>query len=287
MINLQDIRYVRLGASSLEDSSRFAHDVLGLMPVGREGKFAYFKSDSRDHTLCYVEGDPAVTAVGFELADPTALDRAAAEIEAAGYPVRRGTTEDAELRRVREVIFTKDPSGNTVELVTRPHHNGVRYHGTRDAGITGFNHIGLKSNRLVEDEKFWTTLCSARVSDWIGDAALLRISKIHHSIALFPSTGVGVQHVNHQVATFDDVMRNWYFLQKRQVRIVFGPGRHATSGAMFLYFEGPDGMVYEYSCGVNEIDEQTWRPRQFPFTPESFCVWGSRPDIPEFRRNDD
>lgn len=27
--------------------------------------------------------------------------------------------------------------------------------------------------------------------------------------------------------------------------------------------------------------------RQFPFEPASFCMWGSRPDIPEFRRKED
>ena len=43
-------------------------------------------------------------------------------------------------------------------------------------------------------------------------------------------------------------------------------------------------MVYEYSCGVRMIEEdEKWRPRQFPFTTDSFCVWGSKPDVPEFK----
>jgi 2,3-dihydroxy-p-cumate/2,3-dihydroxybenzoate 3,4-dioxygenase len=45
-------------------------------------------------------------------------------------------------------------------------------------------------------------------------------------------------------------------------------------------------MVYEYSVGVKHIlpeEEVSYRPRQFPFAPESFCMWGSKPDIPEFR----
>ncbi len=56
--------------------------------------------------------------------------------------------------------------------------------------------------------------------------------------------------------------------------------------AEVLYFEGPDSMVYEYSTGVRLIkpeEEATYRPRQFPFTAASFCMWGSKPDIPEFR----
>jgi 2,3-dihydroxy-p-cumate/2,3-dihydroxybenzoate 3,4-dioxygenase len=107
-------------------------------------------------------------------------------------------------------------------------------------------------------------------------------------VALFPTTRSGIQHVNHQVASIDDVMRAWYQLRERGVKIVFGPGRHPTSGAVFLYFEGPDGMVFEYSTGVRTIapeDEAAYRPRQFPAIPSSFCMWGSLPDIPEFRKS--
>jgi 2,3-dihydroxy-p-cumate/2,3-dihydroxybenzoate 3,4-dioxygenase len=59
---------------------------------------------------------------------------------------------------------------------------------------------------------------------------------------------------------------------------------------VFLYFEGPDGMVYEYSTGVRLIkpeEEAAHRPRQFPFAASSFCMWGSKPDIPEFRSRED
>lgn len=126
---------------------------------------------------------------------------------------------------------------------------------------------------------------SAKVSDWIGDAALLRIDEVHHKIALFPSTYAGVQHINFQTESHDDIMRSWYFLRDNNVRIAFGPGRHPTSGARFLYFYGPDDMIYEYSTGVRLItaeDERSYVPRQFPKVKDSFCCWGSIPDITEF-----
>jgi 2,3-dihydroxy-p-cumate/2,3-dihydroxybenzoate 3,4-dioxygenase len=185
---------------------------------------------------------------------------------------------------VKSFIRFADPTGNAIELVVRPRASGWRYFGARDAGITGFSHVGLHSTDPPRDERFWTGTGNARVSDWIGEAPLLRINPVHHSIALFPSQRSGVQHVNHQVASIDDVMRAWYFLRDQGVRIVFGPGRHPTSGAVFLYFEGPDGMVFEYSTGVKMItDEAGHRPRQFPFEPAGFCMWGSKPDIPQFR----
>jgi 2,3-dihydroxy-p-cumate/2,3-dihydroxybenzoate 3,4-dioxygenase len=45
-------------------------------------------------------------------------------------------------------------------------------------------------------------------------------------------------------------------------------------------------MTYEYSTGVSHIapeDDASHQPRQFPLATTSFCAWGSKPDIPEFK----
>ncbi|WP_180897907.1 VOC family protein [Martelella soudanensis] len=284
MINLQDVSYVRMGTRDIEGAEFFARDYLGLEVEDRHKGSVYFKSDQRAHTLCYFEGDPADQAVGFVVGSEADLDQAAASLEALQTPVHIGTTEEATLRKVKSFIRFRDPTGNTIELVVRPEHSGRRYHGTRDAGITGFSHVGLCTTNAARDEKFWTEVCNARVSDRIGDAPLLRIDEVHHTIALFPTNRAGIQHINHQVETADDIQRSYNFLRERDVKMVFGPGRHPTSTAKFLYFEGPDGMVFEYSSGVQEIaDELLWRERQFPAEPKGFCSWGAEPDIKEFK----
>ena len=275
---------MRLGTRDPEGAARYAVSILGLEAAGRAKGCRYFRSDARDHTLVHCDADPADHTVGFELADGTELDAVAAEIESQRLPVRHGSREECELRHVERFVHFRDPSGNGIDLVVGPQAPTRPFAAPRDAGLTGFSHIGLRTTDAARDEAFWTRVCNARVSDRIGAAPLLRIDAVHHRLALFPSTHAGVQHVNHQVASVDDVMRAWYFLRRNDVRIVFGPGRHPTSSAIFLYFEGPDGMVYEYSTGVASIvDEAAHRPRQFPFAPSSFCMWGARPDIPEFR----
>ena len=288
MIELKDILYVRLGTRDLEGTVRYAQDILGLQAVAsignaKNGQARYFRSDAREHTLAYFDGDPSDHTAGFEVADLIDLDAAAAELERLGHRVARGTADQAEARGVQAFINFRDPSGNSIDLAAQPFCSGNRYFPSRDAGITGFSHIGLRTTDAARDEAFWTRVLSARVSDRIGAAPLLRIDQVHHKIALFPSTFPGIQHVNHQVAEVDDIMRSAYFLKDHGVRIVFGPGRHPTSGARFVYFEGPDGMVYEYSCGVRLVIDENEQPRQFPFKPSSFCMWGSKPDIPEFR----
>ena len=285
MIELRDLCYVRLGTSDLDGAARFTTEIVGLQPIERTGDRLKLRSNHRHHSLCYFNGDTRDQAVGIELMDWYGLERAMAALTEAGIVCERGTAEECADRAVEEFLWFRDPTGNRIELVARPHEANRRFFPSRDAGLCGFGHIGLNSTDPRRDEHFWTDHFNARVSDWIGAAPLLRIKSVHHQLALFPTDRPGVQHINHQVETVDDIMRNWYFMQEHQIRIVFGPGRHATSGGYFLYFEGHDGMVYEYSNSDRNIveDEANYRPRQFPMEPASFCVWGSKPDIPEFQ----
>jgi 2,3-dihydroxy-p-cumate/2,3-dihydroxybenzoate 3,4-dioxygenase len=287
MIDLKDIRYLRVGTADLESAITFGTDILGLQLVGQEGKSAYFRSDkvavrgdTRDHTLVYTEGDPSEQSIGFELKDPSEIDEIAGQLDNAGFPVRAGTNEECESRRVRDMVISTDPTGNNIEIVGRPYHSGKRYYPGRDAGVTEFSHIGLFTTDAGRDESFWTSVFNARVSDWVGEAPFFRINTIHHSVVLFPSNRTGIQHINHQVEDIDDVMRSYYFLKQQGVRIVWGPGRHPVSSAVMVYFEGPDGMTYEYSVGVKHImpeEEAGYRPRQFPPEKFSLCMWGSEP----------
>ena len=90
MVNLHDIRYLRIGTPNLEAAIEFATRIVGLQLAGREGKSAYFRSDkapvrgdTRDHTLVYFEGDPSDHAIGFDLKNRDDFDQVGAEIEKA------------------------------------------------------------------------------------------------------------------------------------------------------------------------------------------------------------
>jgi 2,3-dihydroxy-p-cumate/2,3-dihydroxybenzoate 3,4-dioxygenase len=280
VIELIDIAYVRSGVADLAKAVDFATRIVGLdlaEPTDpTEPAVAHLRADWRHHCLALVEGLSGVIASGFAVADEDALAAAERQLERAGYAVTRGDGAAARSRRVRSYIGFDDPFGNRVELVygqqtiTRP----VGF--TRPAGITEFGHLCLDAPDIHEAYRFWNSHFNARVSDWIGDAAcLIRIDPVHHKLAVFQGDGPGLCHMNFQVATLDDVFRNWNFLRREGVEIEMGPGRHPQSTAVFLYFLGPEGFTYEYSYGVRRIeDEATWRPRTFdPGEPGSIDMW--------------
>jgi 2,3-dihydroxy-p-cumate/2,3-dihydroxybenzoate 3,4-dioxygenase len=277
VITLTDIAYVRSGVADLEAATRFATEIVGLeLAQPTEVGVAHLRADHRHHCLALIEGPSGVISSGFTVDGLDALDAAETELERAGLAVRRGSGAEARSRRVREFIAFDDPFGNRIELVSQQETVARPVAFSRSAGITEFGHLCLDAPDVHEAYRFWSTRFSARVSDWLGDAAcLMRIDPVHHKLAVFRGDGPGLCHMNFQVATVDDVFRNWHFLQSQNVEIEMGPGRHPQSTAIFLYFQGPEQFTYEYSFGVRRIeDEANWVPRTFdPAEPGSIDMW--------------
>src|SRR6202171_3194002 len=90
MINLKDVSYVRLGTPDMASAESFATSCLGLQVAERSNKALYLRSDDRQHTLCYTEGDPGNQTVGFEVEDEDCLQQAAATLERLGPRVGGG-----------------------------------------------------------------------------------------------------------------------------------------------------------------------------------------------------
>ena len=277
MITLTDIAYVRSGVADLEAATRFATGIVGLeLAAQAEPGVAHLRADHRHHCLALVQGPSGVISSGFTVAGRDALAAAETELERSGIRVHRGDPGAARSRWVREFIAFDDPFGNRLELVSQQEAITRPVAFTRPAGITEFGHLCLDAPDVHEAYRFWSSRFNARVSDWIGDAAcLLRIDPVHHKLAVFRGERPGLCHMNFQVATIDDVFRNWHYLVGQGVEIEMGPGRHPQSTAVFLYFLGPEGFTYEYSFGVRRIeDDAAWIPRTFdPDEPGSIDMW--------------
>jgi len=273
--------YVRLSASELHASARFAVDILGLQRVAEKNGEIAFRSDNRFRTLSFSNGLSQGSSIGIEVWDEQALDEVEKRLTRNGFVASRATAHDCQLRFVQAGLLARDGSGNSIDLVARPTQSGRRYFPSRDAGITQLHGVGIRSTDLGRDLQFWKEL-GAEVSDWVGDITYLRIDGLHHRITLYPAKKRGLLYAAFEVETLDNIMQNSYFMQERQIKIVQGPGREPCSKQIFLHVEGPDGMIFSYVNGMSEMGAARRPARQFPLAPESLCEWGSESkDVPE------
>ncbi|HEX6259150.1 MAG TPA: hypothetical protein VFZ51_00755 [Woeseiaceae bacterium] len=277
MIFVEQLRYVRLGTPDLDRAVDFASRVVGLELVRRDDDQAWFRSDYRDHTLVFFSGDEADQTLGIEVRDQAALESARAELEVAGLAASASDDAGRNARKVKDYITFLSPGGLRIDLVLRPLQSGWRYFPTRDAGVTGFHGVAIRSTDIDGDERLWTTILSGRVSDWVGEAAYIRIDDHHHRIALHPSTTGGLLEVQFEIEGLDQLMQNAYWLRSAQIKLLHGPGRQPTSGQIFLTFKGVDGVAFGYVAeGERFAPDQPQRlPRQFAHARSSFCAWSS------------
>src|SRR5260370_35705185 len=126
---------------------------------------------------------------GLEVRTQAPLDRAIAALAATGITATAAHAQALARRKARAMASFRDHSGNTFELVVRPQTSGWRYFPSRDAGVTGFAAVALRTT--ANDETLWTTLFNGQVSDWVGDAAFIRFDDARHRLSMHPSSWTG------------------------------------------------------------------------------------------------
>jgi 2,3-dihydroxy-p-cumate/2,3-dihydroxybenzoate 3,4-dioxygenase len=282
MVVLEQLRYASLVADDVGAAADFAQRVLGLEPIDRGHEFATFRSDFRDYTLAFATGDAAVQSIGLEVRYPNDLEASLAGLRGLGPLAGEGSAEDCALRKVKDMIWFADFSGNRIELVLRPLNSGWRYFPSRDAGIRGLAGVILRSLDIEKDLSIWSGVFGAQVSDWAGDAAYLRFDDAHHRILLFPVKRPGILSIEYAVEDVNLLMRNFYVLRGLQVAVLHGPGRRPASEQLFLTFAGPGGVHFSFVAEGAAVASERNRPRQFPAGPAGLCGWGSECKIGEF-----
>ncbi len=271
---IASVCYVRRAVSEPQACARFVSDIFGLQQVTDQNGELAFRSDDRFRTVSLSRDQHDGTSVGVEAWDEAALQEIGERLHAHGFAVRPANPDECRLRYVHSALLADDASGNRIDIVIRPTRSGRRYFPPRDAGIVQFQGIGLCSTDHIRDLAFWRLL-GAEVTDWVGDIAYLRIDKLHHRIALYPSRRNGLLYAAFEVEGLDQIMQNSYFMQDNQVKIVQGPGRQPASHQIFLHVEGPDGLILSYVSGMAEVGDKPRPVRQFPLTATSLCNWGS------------
>lgn len=277
------LAYTALDVTSLDRSVPFYRDVVGLDFVAREGNVAFFRCTNDHHNIVLQEAPMhGFRRMAFELETPADVAAAYSHFESVGLSPRWLSDEErAALHQGRSFRVREPNAGVEFELFQGAMQMG-RLWAPTVAKIMRIGHVVIGTSSFEAARETMLEKFGFRISDYVEDRfAFMRAfpNPFHHTFALGAAPSNHLHHVNFMVTEIDDVGRAFHRLNKHDVKIVFGPGRHPPSGSVFLYFLDPDGITLEYSYGMEEFPEVGARePRMLEPVPSSLDTWGAIPD---------
>jgi 2,3-dihydroxy-p-cumate/2,3-dihydroxybenzoate 3,4-dioxygenase len=276
--------YVALNVSDVERSTEFYRDFVGLTPAGQALNGEHlFRCSERHHDIVLHQSDVVgLRRVGWEMESAQDVANVRAHLQSLDIEAHPVAAAECEALGIADAFRISEPNtGATFEY----------FHSLRKAAspfvpsvakIARLGHLVLFAKDHKATEQFFLEQLNFRASDRIeGSVTFMRCfpNPLHHSFGLGNAGENRLNHVNFMVTDMDDIGQALWRMKKRDVPIVFGPGRHPPSGSVFLYFLEPDGMTLEYSFGMEEFPEHDPRqPRLLPPGLKSIDYWGAVPE---------
>src|SRR5262245_19916934 len=219
---ITELGYLGLGVSDLDAWKAFARDIVGLEVVDEgEKDRCYLRMDYWHHRLVlHRDQSDDLAYLGFRVAGPEEFIQVQKQLADAGIEFRVGSLEEAEERRVLEVMKLADPGGNPIEIFhgplvrfAKPFHPGRGMHGKFVTGAGGLGHCIIRQTDPEAAVRFYQVLgMRGGVEYKFGSGPrTVQIRFMHcnerdHSVAW--GIGGGPKRLNHimlEVDNLDDV----------------------------------------------------------------------------------
>jgi hypothetical protein len=156
-------------------------------------------------------------------------------------------------------------------------------------GEGGIGHVAIAAKKPHQMRGYYSTVFDARLTDYIeetisgikGKVRFLRVNQRHHSVAIaavnrLPINPIRtqVQHLNIQVADFDDMLASYQRVKQLGFDMSLGVGQHTNDKELSYYAVTPSGFDWEVGWNPIVVDEKTWEPT----THQGISIWGHTPE---------
>ncbi|MFE3762745.1 VOC family protein [Streptomyces sp. NPDC059104] len=292
-MDIRALGYLRIETTDLPAWRTYVLDLLGMTEApGSTPESLHVRIDDRVHRFQFLAGEQdRLLAAGFEVANARALEEAAAELEAAGFPVKQADAATLADRRVQGLIHCEDPSGNPLELYwgqAQDHTPLASPYGNRFVtGELGLGHVVLPAPDTEATLAFYEDLLGFQLRDsmrlppvavptgapgrdfhWMH---FLSPNRRHHSLGLYPGAlPPGIVHFMVELEKLDDVGYCLDRMNRAGVPIASTLGRHSNDHMVSFYAQAPGGFQVEYGWDGLLVDPATWTAKEI--TADSF--WG-------------
>ncbi|MFI5319338.1 MAG: VOC family protein [Myxococcota bacterium] len=275
MVQVTELGYLGLGVKDLGAWRQFAREILGLQVVEEAGEAdrVYLRMDSWHHRfVLHANGDDDLAYLGFRVAGAVEFGEMQKQLADAGIGVRVGSLDEAEERRVLEVMKLSDPGGNAVEIFhgpllrpNQPFHPGRGMHGKFVTGSGGCGHCIIRQPDSDAAVRFYQALGMRGGTEYkfgLGSKALqlrfMHCSERDHSVAWgLGSSGKRLNHIMLEVDNLDDVGLTHDLVRKAKVPVATQLGKHSNDRMLSFYFQSPSGFQFEYGFGGRPATHQS------------------------------
>ena len=191
MQRVNQLGYIGFGVSDMNAWANFSTQVLGLQRADDdENALQRYRMDEyRNRVLVYQDDADDLGFLGWEVDSKQALYAMAEQLRAAGVQVTPASKEEAELRKVTELMRFEDVNGVTSEL----------YYGAELAFEAPFHSPRPISGFVTGEQGIGHAVLSVEI--WRYRAVLLRRTghareRLHHDFTRWVSFDIGFLHCN-------------------------------------------------------------------------------------------
>ncbi|WP_068268809.1 biphenyl-2,3-diol 1,2-dioxygenase [Aldersonia kunmingensis] len=289
MTDIKGLGYLKIQTNDMDRWRKFAFDVLGFAEgSGPDEDALYLRMDERAARIIVVPGESdQVVDIGWEVRDGLALQRVQETLEQAGVAVKPLSVEEADARRVEEVIAFTDPTGANVEVFHGPvldHSPVVTPFGAKFVtGAQGLGHVVLPTMDPGGAFSFYTEVLGFLPRGAMRLPAppeygamrirFLGVNPRHHSLALCPAPhggAPGLIHVMVEVDSLDSVGQALDRVVRDGFSVSSTLGRHTNDNMVSFYVRAPGGWDIEFGTEGMQVDETGYTAEEI--TADSY--WG-------------
>ena len=290
--------YLVVESERMREWHRFGADAIGLHVDELANDALRFRLDDHQCRFLITRG-PAedLMAIGWQVTDHETFDRIIRRVTERGVPIDEGTPDEAASRGVEQLWRFAGPKGITQEIFTTAHTTAKPLRMITTGFVTGaagMGHVAITSRDPQRIHGYYNTVFDSRLSDYIDEnisgltlkIRFLRVNERHHSIAVAGIRGLKIdpirtkaQHVNIQVADFDDMVSAYQRVRELGFKMAWSIGQHTNDRELSFYCITPAG--FELEVGWNPIVvtpelEEAWQVA----THQGISIWGHKPVDP-------
>lgn len=255
MIRVKRISHATFETPDLERLVDYYIEVIGLVPLEREKDRVLFVSQLGDLSVILTRGSvPNLTRIAFQGAPHEDLNTHARFLSGEGI---KSSLDNVSLPGIETMLTFRDPKGTAIEIFSEKS-PAASVSEPLAVGPTKLGHIAFMMPNIHPYIAFYQKILGFRVSDWQEDFfCFMRCGTDHHTINFATGKSTRLHHMAFELKDWSHVQTACDHLGRKDVPIIWGPGRHGISHNIFIYHRDPDDQIIEFYTEMDQmLDEE-------------------------------